>query len=244
MSDNLEGRVAIVTGAASGLGAAVWERLNLDGVRVLPVDLQGEGCLHADAATEAGNHLIIDTAIKRFGRMDALVLNAGVQFVAPIPDFPVDQWDRLMNVMVKGPFLATKYAWPYLTERPGGRIVVTASTSSVTAEANKCAYVAAKHAVTGLIKVAALEGGPLGLTANAVAPGWMRTGMVEGQLEDQMRIRRLPRQETIDAMLDRQPVKRFLETSEVANVIAFLVSEHAGGINGTCIPVDLGTLAC
>jgi len=82
------------------------------------------------------------------------------------------------------------------------------------------------------------------LTANAVAPGWMRTGMVEGQLEDQMRIRRLPRQETIDAMLDRQPVKRFLETSEVANVIAFLVSEHAGGINGTCIPVDLGTLAC
>lgn len=244
MSDNFEGRVAIVTGAASGLGSAVRSCLEQQGARVVAVDIQGEDCLHADIATDEGNREMVDTAVKLYGRVDALVLNAGVQYVAPIPEFPIEEWDRLMGVMARGPFLAIKHAWPHLTKRSGGRIVVTASTSAVTAEAYKCAYVAAKHAVAGLVKVAALEGGPMGLTANAVAPGWMRTAMVESQLEDQMRLRGLPREETIDAMLSRQPVKRFVELSEVASLIAFLASEGAAGVSGTCIPVDLGTLAC
>lgn len=244
MSGRLEGRVAIVTGAAGGLGTTICEVFEREGALVLPVDIQGEGCLHVDIATAEGNRFMVKTALERFGKLDVLVLNAGVQFMAPIADFPEEKWDRLMDVMAKGPFLAMKYAWPALTTRPGGRIVVTASGSSYIAEKHKSAYVAAKHAVNGLVKVAALEGGPLGLTANAVAPGWMRTPLVEKQLADQMRLRRLSREGVIDQMVTRHPVKRFVETVEVASLIAFLASEESSGINGACVPVDLGALVC
>lgn len=240
---SLHDRVAIVTGAAGGLGTAIQRVFEREGARVVPVDLHGHGCLHADIATESGNQAMIDVALERFGRIDVLVLNAGVQHMSPIADFPVQEWDRLMDVMAKGPFLAMKSAWPHLIARPGGRIVVTASGSSLMGETFKSAYVAAKHAVAGLVKVAALEGGPAGLTANAVAPGWMRTQMVEGQVTDQMQLNDLSRQEVIDSMVGRQPVKRFLETTEVAEVIAFLASDRASGINGALVPVDLGATA-
>lgn len=239
----LAGRVALVTGAAGGLGTAIRTVFEDDGAHVVGVDIAGEDVLTADVATEEGNCAMVDATLERHGRLDVLVLNAGVQFMAPILEFPLHEWERLFDVMAKGPFLAMKHAWPHLTERPGGRIIVTASASSFIAEAHKCAYVAAKHAVAGLVKVAALEGGPHGLTVNAVAPGWMRTPMVEQQLEDQMRLHEAARDEVVAAMVGRQPAKRFLETTEVANLVAFLASERASGINGACLPVDLGALA-
>jgi 3-hydroxybutyrate dehydrogenase len=240
----LEERVAIVTGAAGGLGRTVCDVFEHEGAKVVRVDVAGDGCLHLDVGTADGNRAMVEAAVDRHGRLDVLVLNAGTQFVAPLPEFPEEEWDRLFDVMAKGPFLAMKYAWPTLTERPGSRIVVTASGSSYIAESYKSAYVAAKHAVLGLVKVAALEGGPAGLTANAVGPGWMRTPMVEGQLGEQMRLHRLTRDEVIQTMVARHPVKRFVETEEVANTIAFLASARSSGINGSFIPVDLGTLAC
>lgn len=238
----LSGKVAVVTGAAGGLGATLCEVLREEGAEVVGVDVAGDGVLHLDIGTDEGNRDMVDDVLGRHGRLDVLVLNAGVQHLAPIGEFPEAEWDRLFCVMVKGPFLAMKHGWRALTERPGGRIVVTASTSSFIGEAYKSAYVAAKHAVLGLIRVAAIEGGPLGLTANAVAPGWMRTPMVENQLASQMELHGRSRDDVMATMVGRQPVKRFAETEEVARTIAFLASDAASGINGACVPVDLGTL--
>jgi 3-hydroxybutyrate dehydrogenase len=121
--------------------------------------------------------------------------------------------------------------------------VVTASVSSFTAEAFKAAYVTAKHGVVGLVRVAALEGGACGLTANAVAPGGMLTPLIEQQIEDHVRLRGISRKEVIEGFVSRHGIKRFVETQEVANVIAFLASAESSGITGVCVPVDLGMMA-
>ena len=158
MTRTPEGQVAIVTGAAGGLGRAIRTVLGREGASVLAVDIEGDDCVHLDVGTDSGNRQMVELALEQNGRLDVLILNAGVQYMAPLPEFPAEEWDRLMNVMAKGPYLAIKHAWTALTERPGGRIIVTASGSSFIAEKYKAAYVAAKHAVAGLVKVAALEG--------------------------------------------------------------------------------------
>jgi len=235
--------VAILTGAAGGLGSAILRALRQAGATVLPVDLHGDDCLIADVATAEGNRRMVDVAVERHGRIDILVLNAGAQAMNPIVSYPEADWDRLMNLMAKGPFLAMKFAWPHLTRQPGGRIIVTSSTLGLEGTPNKAAYVAAKHAVLGLVKVAALEGAASGLTANAVAPGWMFTPIAENQIRDHMRLRGLSREEVLAGMAAEQPAKRFVETAEVAGLIAFLAGEAGSAINGACIPVDTGTLA-
>ena len=240
----LEGKVALVTGAAGGLGGAVCTELERQGAAVVGVDVRGDGVLLADIATEGGNREAVATALERHGRLDILVLNAAVQHVAAIPDFAVEEWDRLMGVLLKGPFLSMKAAWPALTARPGGRIIATASTSAFVAEPFKAAYIAAKHGLLGLVKVAAMEGGAFGLTANAVAPGLMMTGLIEGQMDEQMRIRGQSRDDIIAAWCSGQAIKRPVRTSEVAAAIAFLAGEGASGITGAVLPVDLGELAC
>jgi len=235
--------VAIVTGAAGGLGGAALQALRHAGAAVVPVDLHGDDCLIADVATAEGNRQMIDLALERHGRLDILVLNAGAQAMNPIVSYSEADWDRLMNLMVKGPFLAMKFAWPHLTRQPGGRIIVTASTLGLQGAPYKAAYVAAKHAVLGLVKVAALEGAAAGLTANAVAPGWMRTPIADNQIRDHMRLRGISRDEVIAGMVAEQPARRFVETTEVAGLITFLSGDGGSAINGACIPVDTGTLA-
>jgi 3-hydroxybutyrate dehydrogenase len=239
----LDGRVAVLTGAAGGLGTAIWRALEDAGAAVVPVDLHGDGCLVADVSTAEGNRRMVDAALERHGRLDILVLNAGAQAMNPIASYPEEDWDRLMDLMVKGPFLAMKCAWPHLTREPGGRIIVTASTAGLAGLPYKAAYVAAKHAVLGLTKVAALEGAASGLTANAVAPGWMYTPLVEKQIQDHVTLRGLPREEVIAGMAADQPGRRFVDTTEVAALITFLASGAASAINGTCIPVDTGAIA-
>jgi 3-hydroxybutyrate dehydrogenase len=239
----LDGRVAVLTGAAGGMGTAIWRSLRDAGAAVVPVDLRGDGCLIADVGTADGNRRMVDAALERHGRLDILVLNAGVQAMSPIASYPEEDWDRLMDLMVKGPFLAMKFAWPHLTGEPGGRIIVTSSTAGLIAVPYKAAYVAAKHAVLGLMKVAALEGAASGLTANAVAPGWMYTPLVEKQIQDHMSLRGLSREEVVASMAAEQPGHRFVETEEVAALVVFLASAAASGINGTCVPVDTGTMA-
>jgi 3-hydroxybutyrate dehydrogenase len=239
----LSGRVAIVTGAAGGLGSAIVQALRQAGATVVPVDVHGDNCLIADVAAAEGNRRMVDLAVERHGRLDILVLNAGAQAMNPIASYAEADWDRLMNLMVKGPFLAIKFAWPQLTRQPGGRIIVTSSTAGLIGAPFKAAYVAAKHAVLGLVKVAALEGAEAGLTANAVAPGWMRTPLADNQIRDHMRLRGISRDDVLASMSAEQPAGRFVDTTEVAGLITFLAGPGGSAINGACIPVDTGTLA-
>jgi 3-hydroxybutyrate dehydrogenase len=213
-----------------------------EGASVVPVDLDGDACFIADVGTDAGNRGMVDEAVARHGKLDTLVLNAGLQYLARIDEFPEAEWDRLFDVLLKGPHLAIKAAWGHLTKEPGGRIVVTASAMSVVAEEYKAAYVAAKHGVLGLVKVAALEGGPFGLCANAVAPGLMWTGLMERQLDAQMELRKLSREQVVERIQVSQPA-RAVTTYEVAELVSFLASDRASGISGVCVPVDLGFLA-
>jgi 3-hydroxybutyrate dehydrogenase len=225
------------------LGVAIVDEFRRQGAEVLAVDLTGDECYAADISTEDGNAAAVAEALARFGRLNTLVLNAGVQHLAPIPEFALAQWDRLLGVMLTGAFLTVKAAWPELTQAPGGRVLFTASTSSYCAEPFKAAYVAAKHGLLGLAKVVALEGAAHGLTANAVAPSWMRTAMVENQVADRMRLRGMSREDVIAEIVGEQVVARFVEPTEVASTLAFLAGPAASAITGTCVPVDLGALS-
>jgi 3-hydroxybutyrate dehydrogenase len=237
----LVGRVALVTGASGGLGTSVCQVFAREGAAVQPVDLTGDSFI-ADIATAEGNQLAIDETIRRFGKLDTLVLNAGVQFMSRVEEFPEQEWDRLVDTMLKGPFLTAKLAWPHLIANPRGRIVITASVGAYVGDLYKSAYIAAKTGVVGLVRALAMEGAEHNLTVNAVAPSWMRTPMVEGQLEDHVRMKGLSRDEVIADMVGRQPIKRFIETDEVADVMAFLASDRASAITGVCLPIDLGFL--
>src|SRR5437588_1062707 len=137
MPPDLEGTVAVVTGAAGGIGTAICAVLREHGAEVLPVDLAGDDVFVADIATDEGNRAMIDEAVTRHGALDILVLNAGVQHVAPIDEFPNEEWDRLIGAMLTGPFYAIKHGWSQLTRRPGGRIVATSSGSAVFAATQK-----------------------------------------------------------------------------------------------------------
>jgi 3-hydroxybutyrate dehydrogenase len=239
----LDGRVALVTGAAGGLGSAICAVFGREGASVVPVDVRGDDVLELDVGTDEGARAMVEAAVSSHGSLDIIVLNAGIQHMQPIADFEVGAWDRLMDVMLKGPFLAMKHAWPHIGH-PGGRIVATASVSSFTGEKYKAAYVAAKHGLAGLVKVAALEGADVGLTANAVAPGLMMTRLIEAQLADQERLHGVSRDEIVGRWLESGAASRPVEPAEVAETIAFLASDRASGITGAVVPVDLGVLAC
>ena len=235
-------RTIIVTGAAQGLGAAIANHFEDRGDDVVRADIQGDGCLHADVGRREGVRHVIDEALERHGRIDVLVLNAGVQHTAPVESFPEEQWDRLQDVMLKGPFLAMQVAWPALMES-GGNVVVVSSTSAVAADPDKTAYVAAKAGVAGLVRAAALEGARVGIRVNAVAPGWMRTPLAERQLAAFADARGQTPDEALEAFTARQPIRRFVELREVAAAIDFLSGDGASAITGVLLPVDLGLLA-
>ncbi len=175
MTPNNE-RSVIVTGAASGIGRAIAERLVGDGFQVLAVDLEpdddapGEP-FAADLTTREGNRDAVDAALERFGRLDAIVPNAGFQHVAPVAEFPEDRWDALLAILLTSPFLLARYAWPALERSGDGRIVAIASVHGLVASPFKAGYVAAKHGVMGLVKTLALEGADKGITATAAVPG-------------------------------------------------------------------------
>jgi 3-hydroxybutyrate dehydrogenase len=232
-------KAALVTGAAGGIGGAIVQRLEADGWSVHGVDIDD-----ADLTTRDGNRAVVDAALERFGRLDAVVANAGFQHVARIEDFPEDQWDRLVALLLTSPFLLARYAWPALREHGDGRFVAIASAHSLTASPFKAGYVSAKHGVLGLVKTLALEGAEHGIVATAVCPSYVRTQLVEAQIDDQARAHDLPRERVLaDVILERQAVKRLLEPSEVADVVAFLLGPSGRAFTGSPVVMDLGWTA-
>lgn len=238
----LEGKVAVVTGAAGGIGRAVAERLAAEGMEVVGVDIQEDGpaTVKADLTTREGNRRAIDAALEAHGRVDVLVPNAGLQHVAPVADFPEERWDQLTSLLLTSPFLLSKYAWPALVESRG-RIVAIASAHGIVASPFKAAYVAAKHGVLGLVKVLALEGAEAGVTAAAVCPGYVRTPLVENQIADQAKQHGMSEDRVLEeVILAPQAIKRMVEPAEVADAVAWLLTPAGRTVTGAPLVMDQG----
>jgi 3-hydroxybutyrate dehydrogenase len=242
-------RAALVTGAASGIGRAIAERLVADGWQVLSVDLETEAegpgePFAADLTTREGNSKAVDAALERFGGLDAVIPNAGFQHVSPVEEFDEDRWDALVALLLTSPFLLARYAWPALRASGDGRIVVVASVHGLVASPYKAGYVSAKHGVLGLVKTLALEGAPVGIRASAVCPGYVRTALVEQQIADQSRTHGVPEERVLeDVLLAPQALKRLLEPSEVADAVAYLLGPGGALFTGAPLVMDGGWTA-
>jgi 3-hydroxybutyrate dehydrogenase len=238
---------ALVTGAASGIGRAVAERLLADGYDVLSVDLRDDGPgqpFAADLTTREGNTGAVAAALEAFGGLDLVVANAGVQHVAPIREFPEDRWDQILALLLTSPFLLAKHSFDALAASGGGRFVAVASAHALAASPYKAAYISAKHGVLGLVKTLALEGAEHGITATAVCPGYVRTPLVERQIPDQAKAHGISEQDALsDVILAPHAIKRLIEPEEVAGVVAFLAGPGGSAFTGVPVTMDLGWTA-
>jgi 3-hydroxybutyrate dehydrogenase len=244
-----DGRTAIVTGAASGIGRAIAEALVRDGARVLAVDLEPDGdgpgeSFAADLTTRDGNRAAVEAALERFGALDTIVANAGFQHVAPVAEFDEDRWDALLAILLTSPFLLARYGWTALAESGRGRFVAIASAHALVASPFKAGYVSAKHGVLGLVRTLALEGAEQGITATAVCPGFVRTPLVERQLADQARAHGVGEDEVLEqVILAPHVLKRLIEPEEVAEAVRFLLGPGGGAFTGAPLVMDAGWTA-
>jgi 3-hydroxybutyrate dehydrogenase len=237
-------RAVLVTGAASGIGRAIVERLEADGADVLGVDREPGAGFEADLTTREGNQAAVQAALDRFGRLDAVIPNAGFQHVAPVEEFPEDRWDALLAILLTSPFLLARAAWPALRASGDGRFVAIASVHGLVASPFKSGYVAAKHGLIGLVKTLALEGAEHGIAATAVCPAYVRTPLVEQQIADQAKAHGMPEERVLeDVILAPHAVKRLIEPAEVAEVVAFLLGPGGRSFTGVPVTMDQGWTA-
>ena len=245
----VEARGAVVTGGGSGIGRAICARLASEGFAVLNVDLEPDPSgpgepFKADLTTRDGNKRAVDAALERFGRLDLVVANAGFQHVAPVVEFPEDQWDALVALLLTSPFLLAKYSWEALKESGSGRYVAIASAHALVASPFKAGYVAAKHGVAGLVKTLALEGAAPGIAAVAVCPAFVRTPLVEGQVTSQAKAHGVPEERVLeDVILAPHAIKRLIEPEEVADIVAMLAGPWGELFTGSTLPMDMGWTA-
>jgi 3-hydroxybutyrate dehydrogenase len=242
-------RNVIVTGAGSGIGRAVAERLVADGHQVLAVDLDpppdGPGTAHAaDLTTREGNRSAVDAAVERFGGLDTIVANAGFQHVSPIGEFDEDRWDALLAILLTSPFLLARYGWEPMRASGDARFVAIASAHGLVASPFKAGYVSAKHGVLGLVKTLALEGAEHGISATAVCPAFVRTPLVEKQVADQARAHGVDEDRVLeDVILAPHARKKLIEPAEVADTVAFLLTPTGATFTGVPVTMDQGWTA-
>ncbi len=255
----MKGKVALVTGSTSGIGWGIANALAAQGAHVMLHGL-GEAAalekLRADLAARTGVRvglhqadlsraeeavrLVRDTE-QALGGVDILVNNAGIQFVSPVEDFPPERWSEVQNIILNASFRAIREVVPGMKQRGWGRIINLASVHGLVASPFKSAYISAKHGQIGLTKTVALELAESAITCNAICPGYVRTPLVEGQIESQAKAHNLPRDRVIrEVLLAAQPTKRFVEVEEVAALAVFLCGEHARSITGAAISIDGG----
>ncbi|HUI98912.1 MAG TPA: 3-hydroxybutyrate dehydrogenase [Usitatibacter sp.] len=262
MAGQLSGKSAVVTGSTSGIGRGIAECFAREGANVMLNGLGESGeieRLRAELARQSGAKALyhgadmtkpaeiaamIREAEKAFGRVDILVNNAGIQHVSPVDEFPIEKWDAIIAINLSSAFHATRAALPGMKKAKWGRIINIASAHGLVASPYKSAYVAAKHGVVGFTKSLALEVAELGITANAICPGYVMTPIVEKQIDDQARVHGIARENVIrDVILAPQPTKQFVRIEDVASLALYLTSEAAAQINGTPLSIDGGWTA-
>jgi 3-hydroxybutyrate dehydrogenase len=253
-------RVAVITGAASGIGYAIAKSFAQAGANCVIADIDpgsgerarieletlGPACefVATNVSDPAQVRRLMDTAIDKFGRLDILVNNAGLQHISPVIDFPEERWDYLIGVILTGTFLGCKYALPHMIRRKWGRVVNIASLHSKVASPFKAAYVSAKHGVLGLTKVVALEVAEHNITSNAICPAYVRTPLVEKQIQEQAVRHGIPPADVVTKiMTEPAAIHRLLEPEEVAALALYLCSDEASGITGAALDIDLGWTA-
>nr|WP_315020414.1 3-hydroxybutyrate dehydrogenase [uncultured Aminipila sp.] len=248
-------RVAIITGAASGIGFSTAEALARDGVKVVMADVNVEKLKNAaeeiggtylavDLSKRENCKALVDFALENYGKVDILINVAGLQNVCPVEEFPEDKWDFMISLMLTAPFLLTRYCWPSMKENGWGRVINLNSIHGLVASEFKSAYVSAKHGLTGFTKAAALEGGPYGITVNSICPAYVKTPLVEGQIADQAKHHGITEEEVVrNIMLAKASIKKMLEPETVAEVVKFLCSDTASSITGIALPIDGGWTA-
>ena len=256
----MKGRTAIVTGSTSGIGLAIAHALAAAGANVV---LNGRGSEEENAeiiasvsrhgtrvAYEAANMLrhnqiaeMIERIQEQFGSLDILVNNAGIQHVAPVEDFPIENWDAVIAIDLTAPFVATRAAVPGMKRRGFGRIINVCSVHAMVASPFKAAYVAAKHGLVGLTKVVALELAGHNVTCNAISPGFVLTPLVERQIPDLAKSQGITEEEARRQLLSRQPTGEFVKADDVGALAVFLAGDAAGAITGANFAIDGGWTA-
>lgn len=253
-------KVVFITGAASGIGLAIGEAFASEGASVVLTDLDSDKVRSAANLLKTKGHDVVgiscdvseepqiiralNEANEIHGRIDILINNAGLQYIAPIDDFPTDKFELLLKVMLTAPFVAIKHIFPLMKKQQFGRIINMASINGLVGFAGKAAYNSAKHGVIGLTKVAALEGAEHGITVNAICPGYVDTPLVRNQLADLARTRGIPADKVLEAVIyPLVPQKRLLAMQEIADYVLFLASEKAAGITGQAVVIDGGYTA-
>ncbi len=258
----LKGKVALITGSTSGIGLGIATGLAARGCQVV---LNGFGDaaeierIRAGLSEEHGVEVIYSgadmskteeieklavTAQEQLGGLDIVVNNAGIQHVSPIEEFPPAKWDAILAINLSSAFHITRLAVPGMKAKSWGRIVNIASAHGLVASPFKAAYVAAKHGLVGLTKTVALEVAESGITCNAICPGYVRTPLVDMQIDDTAKARGITREEVIkDVMLGEQPTKRFVTVEEITELTIFLCSDAAASITGTSVAIDGGWTA-
>jgi len=253
----VNGDIVLVTGAGSGIGLEISKAFAEAGAKVVITDVNTEAAETAAKSLQEAGHDVIgltlnvtDEAqvqsvfaetIKRYGRLDVLINNAGLQHVSPIEDFPTEKFELMIKIMLTAPFMAIKHAFPLMKEQGYGRIINMASINGLIGFAGKAAYNSAKHGLLGLTKVAALEGAEHGITVNALCPGYVDTPLVRNQMADLAKTRQVELEKVLeDVIYPLVPQKRLLEVEEIADYALFLASRKAKGITGQANVLDGG----
>ncbi|GGD06339.1 3-hydroxybutyrate dehydrogenase [Pontibacillus salipaludis] len=256
----VENQVVFITGAARGIGYEIGETFAENGAKVVLSDVNDEGVqeaaksltekglnaigVKADVTSEEEIEAAIDKAVETYGRLDVLINNAGLQHVSPIEEFPTDKFRLMQDIMLTAPFIATKKVFPIMKEQGYGRILNMASINGLIGFSGKAAYNSAKHGVIGLSKVSALEGAEHGITVNAIAPGYVDTPLVRGQMEDLAKSRGVELEKVLEEVIyPLVPQKRLLQVEEIADYAMFLSSEKAKSVTGQAIVIDGGYTA-
>ena len=258
----LQGRSVVITGSTSGIGLGIARAYASQGCNVMLNGFGEAAEIERLRAALASEHKItalyssadmarpgeivamIDQAKRRFGAVDVLVNNAGIQYVAPVDEFPTEKWDAILAINLSAAFHAIRSALPGMKNKGWGRIINIASAHGLVASPFKSAYIAAKHGLVGLTKTVALETAGKGVTCNAICPGYVLTSLVEKQIEDQGKAHGIAREEVIsDVILERQPSKEFVGIEDVAALAVFLAGDSAASITGAALSIDGGWTA-